>query len=970
MFINKITLYNFRIFKGKHTFDLSDKNIVIIEGPNGHGKSTIFDAMNWAISGIIPRYSGSNEYQQFNYIVNSTEYLNGTKEAYVELTIANSTESFIIKRCIKKDGSTKLFINNENVGVREGGNLITNKLLKDNKRKYISNLSTIIESNLILSQETLEEFIRGNKPSERYLKLEQILGLKKYGQSFSDYLKDLKKACNTEKAELEKLINIEKNKKEILKTEYNEKSLQYIREGNYSKDNILSHANTFLKEINILQKFKDYSLINNISIDEYNLFHNIEEDLNIIFRNIESYKDEIHSMDIPFSNNILDYQIKSTEKKIDNLNDRINKRNKGVNKITIQINNLEKLISNKVLLDNNKKNKLDIEKKIDEFENKILSISKNIDLNTRHLDTNFIEKFIETYNNHSKLLEQLRVTEIFLTKKVYLEDLTNKKENVLGNLSKTNKEINELNLKIKELDSQIRKLSNNKESKMLSYVQNIIQEIQIYIQDKNKNYCLVCGSQYDTPKDLQQSIKKQIEKSNTSISKLQMKINESKYLKEKAEYEYNALKIECTNYTKDENLLTQKIDNLKKELISIQSNNEIINDSYDNIRQKIINYENYINDYKLKYEIVKKIKILLNNKNNLYHQLSEINHSINDLEYINKNLNFNSFDEKQLKWKINISQNYKEKAIKEIETLKKEFNVYQNKLKILNYHKEKVIKIHQEVRLIFCNKNFIDNNINNLEISSILDQLIIKLQNHIKNCKRVLNDIGKYLNQKELLMLEENIKEYKIKIMEIENKLSDYNIKTEELDSLIDYHKHFQSSLINEYIDSISMYINKYFRQISPHSYCNYINLFAKKNELYILLSESKISSNEIQQNLENLSTYTNASLTLSAAQSTILAMSIFLALNETQNSTKLKLIAIDDPFQNLDDINVFSFIDVIDNLITTGNQQIFISTHDSDFSKLIRRKVNINETNCAYIKMNSYTKNKIDLTSEQYTYE
>ena len=52
---------------------------------------------------------------------------------------------------------------------------------------------SFIESTLILSQENLEEFVRGNKPTERYSKLEQILGLTRYGQDFKDYLQGLKK---------------------------------------------------------------------------------------------------------------------------------------------------------------------------------------------------------------------------------------------------------------------------------------------------------------------------------------------------------------------------------------------------------------------------------------------------------------------------------------------------------------------------------------------------------------------------------------------------------------------------------------------------------------------------------------------------------------------------------------------------------------------------------------------------------
>ncbi|KAA0810485.1 SMC family ATPase, partial [Bacillus sp. AY2-1] len=162
----------------------------------------------------------------------------------------------------------------------------------------------------------------------------------------------------------------------------------------------------------------------------------------------------------------------------------------------------------------------------------------------------------------------------------------------------------------------------------------------------------------------------------------------------------------------------------------------------------------------------------------------------------------------------------------------------------------------------------------------------------------------------------------------------------------------------------LSLVINNYFRQISPHSYFNYINLITKRNELFILLKDTQIGEEDIEADIENS---TNASLTLSAAQSTILAMSIFLALNKSQNWSKLNVIGIDDPFQNLDDINAYSFIDVISNLVAMKDRQVLISTHDSDFARLSIRKLNLSPDDYAYIKIKSYTREAIEIQSEQY---
>lgn len=50
----KMFIHNFRIFNGLYELDFNNKDLIIISGPNGNGKSTIFDSIQWCLTGKIP----------------------------------------------------------------------------------------------------------------------------------------------------------------------------------------------------------------------------------------------------------------------------------------------------------------------------------------------------------------------------------------------------------------------------------------------------------------------------------------------------------------------------------------------------------------------------------------------------------------------------------------------------------------------------------------------------------------------------------------------------------------------------------------------------------------------------------------------------------------------------------------------------------------------------------------------------
>ncbi len=78
-------------------------------------------------------------------------------------------------------------------------------------------------------------------------------------------------------------------------------------------------------------------------------------------------------------------------------------------------------------------------------------------------------------------------------------------------------------------------------------------------------------------------------------------------------------------------------------------------------------------------------------------------------------------------------------------------------------------------------------------------------------------------------------------------------------------------------------------------------------------------------------------SYTLSSGQLSATVVSLMLVLNIVYNKSKLGTILIDDPLQTMDEINSHSLIELLKH--NFGDQQIILSTHENEYSKLFRYK-------------------------------
>lgn len=136
MKINKIILYNFNSFEGMNEFDFTspdeDKNIILIGGKNGAGKTSLFTAIKIALYGPLAfGYVGINPHyvSKIKDCINFNAFQTDKVQAKVELTISLMIErevrEFILTR--EWDYSGQKLI--ENYSVSESGKPLGNREL-------------------------------------------------------------------------------------------------------------------------------------------------------------------------------------------------------------------------------------------------------------------------------------------------------------------------------------------------------------------------------------------------------------------------------------------------------------------------------------------------------------------------------------------------------------------------------------------------------------------------------------------------------------------------------------------------------------------------------------------------------------------------------------------------------------------------------------------------------------------------
>ncbi|GAA0127962.1 SMC family ATPase [Methanococcus maripaludis] len=798
MIIKNIKMENFR--SHRNTSINFNKGITSIIGQNGSGKSSIFQAMNFAL--FAPR---GNNFRIENLMQQ------GSASFSVELEFEMMGNSYLVKRKrFQNKTDDKLYVN---------GKLNAESASEINKKmEEILEIDNSVFSNAIyIKQGEIANLIQMT-PRDRKEVIGKLLGIEKYEKA-SEKMNIVKKSYEEMLFKLEGeliqepeiLENLEKLKNEVSESEILKeeilKKYENLEKLKLEKNSeLIQMEEKFAENNHLKENLKDViSEIKNIHLEIQNFKNSLSlvvEESKTLSENEENYKKYLElELNIKELNNKLishksDYESYNKLKTIEE-------------SLIKELNNLEESLKN------NEKNPDELKENLKENDEKILILDK---IKEKIKELEFIEKQIYEIKIHKKTVETL-----FDSVKIYddsiktFEELKSKK-NSYENL-------------LKEKFDLEKKLQNETEekTKLISELTDL-KKIEEKINLENKF------------KEKYEDLSEKIDKLNEIVLKKESKISETKNSKaelEKTKDSCHVCRSKISEEKKQELLekYNSEIENEKLSTESLKKQLEIILNKKEQIKVKL----NEIDSFKLKYGELKEKKNYslkveesiiettgklnelaekISEYSSLNDEISLIENKLKDLEKDYKNYNYSSQfltknDESEfLNKKLELSKIIGDYDSSKIENEKKSLENLKDELKNIIYNLEREINLKTELKniqndisskigIVECyvkweaEKSDFENKLSECKenYEKYMESLAV-LKNYSKTYSVEINNLNEFLNQKiaEKQQFCEKLLETRT---EIEKNIQTVNYNPE----LHENAKRFFENILNEFND-------------------------------------------------------------------------------------------------------------------------------------------------------------------------
>jgi exonuclease SbcC len=798
MIIKNIKMENFR--SHRNTSINFNKGITSIIGQNGSGKSSIFQAMNFAL--FAPR---GNNFRIENLMQQ------GSASFSVELEFEMMGNSYLVKRKrFQNKTDDKLYVN---------GKLNAESASEINKKmEEILEIDNSVFSNAIyIKQGEIANLIQMT-PRDRKEVIGKLLGIEKYEKA-SEKMNIVKKSYEEMLFKLEGeliqepeiLENLEKLKNEVSESEILKeeilKKYENLEKLKLEKNSeLIQMEEKFAENNHLKENLKDViSEIKNIHLEIQNFKNSLSlvvEESKTLSENEENYKKYLElELNIKELNNKLishksDYESYNKLKTIEE-------------SLIKELNNLEESLKD------NKKNPDELKENLKENDEKILILDK---IKEKIKELEFIEKQIYEIKIHKKTVETL-----FDSVKIYddsiktFEELKSKK-NSYENL-------------LKEKFDLEKKLQNETEekTKLISELTDL-KKIEEKINLENKF------------KEKYEDLSEKIDKLNEIVLKKESKISETKNSKaelEKTKDSCHVCRSKISEEKKQELLekYNSEIENEKLSTESLKKQLEIILNKKEQIKVKL----NEIDSFKLKYGELKEKKNYslkveesiiettgklnelaekISEYSSLNDEISLIENKLKDLENDYKNYNYSSQfltknDESEfLNKKLELSKIIGDYDSSKIENEKKSLENLKDELKNIIYNLEREINLKTELKniqndisskigIVECyvkweaEKSDFENKLSECKenYEKYMESLAV-LKNYSKTYSVEINNLNEFLNQKiaEKQQFCEKLLETRLKI---EKNIQTVNYNPE----LHENAKRFFENILNEFND-------------------------------------------------------------------------------------------------------------------------------------------------------------------------
>lgn len=794
MKIKEVQISNFRAFNElkSSTFNfINDKNeisdLISIYAPNGFGKTSFYDAVEWGVTGKIERFDLVGDFEKTRKEnkkggnKNILQHIGTTENGFVNVITENSTFTEKI---------TTTEYNHKKIP--------RNKFFKD----------------VVLSQEMIDNFLKEQTAEERYNKfVESYPEVTKYNNTYKNLVSLLNYIAQETK-------RLEKDKKNI-----EDKQLDIDFELEFKKFDQINEAIKFLKinqeSIDLIEKetFDDtlYDILTSLVKSRLILLELELDAKKIRIGNIQIARDGDESNN---NNNggVLNY-LDNKEKLAD-----FDLRIKEIKNIISLIEDKEKVQAEH----NNLKEKLSKEQI---SQNEFLSIEKKI-------DTYF--NILRQITEHEKRIIELNEETLKIeAENTFTTDKINRSQNEIKQLQESQKQYQDKITELPQQKSKFELAGNNipslqkevtEATNSITTKQNKLNDLQQKISQLNhyENYIendlnlLMVLDEFKNQKDVIEEQIRSIDKINVQKSELveiENKINrQNQFNDELKEYIARGLDIISKNNSTDCPLCRQKYESfevLSNRIVENKIFDEQLKENLTNklkieghinkINEKIsLNNEKlkkYLNDLKQPFEaehadITKEIKKLSFQKDEKNKELNNFQIDYNaTILFFNNEFNVDAFEEKTLK-QIEVLNS-------RINELNKTINL--NTLK-LNENQTQLVSNNQNIEVI-------KKAINDLKFIEEYNTVINFFKHILKS-----NEVTKILFEAEKQKLEQvisalkiNIEEKQFSINELEIKLSSYSLskedylsKLKELDSL--------KSLASKIYENFENFIRTEFR--------------------------------------------------------------------------------------------------------------------------------------------------------------
>ncbi len=1004
--IKEIDIKAFRAYKDVQKFDFLHRNsgnvadLVAIYAPNGYGKTSFFDAVEWAITGTIERLEIGKAIKE--EVKNEEGYIlknKDTNEEYGTVTIISEDNDIFCVNTKKKKGKMKSDF--------KPGDVINNS---PELRTIVDEKETFCTTNLLAHNKItgfLQDYTAQDKTKELRVMWDE--------NNYSEILSDIVELYNElEKTKKQLSLDISKDEKELEKYTYeNNQSDRVVKallnyEIKYDKhfmnndflniDELIVLFDQYYedsqkkredkeKESNDIENLlKDYSVFEenqkkecllqkrkveyDKAIDVWNKIEQIKnreekitkeiDQLKYLLNNLKEFYGYIEQMHLnmvelgDIENKKIEYERQKiyVEGRIRDLNEKISTNNTILQTLQVKEDSLKKdyyeYNSNELKKEKYKrlidKATYILEQRTNRIQEWSLHIEQ-IDLflvgkfGIGFLYNVFSDEIFDKYNSITKLKDEKKLlaenTNILESSRKKLVDVVDKiqqlaikgrdiiiekkqRECPLCHMEYQNYDellnrisvATEENIELARIDEQVQK-NKEREGKIDEELNGLVEEINSQIISIRNTYEEKCIKENKKVKRLQMVIERWGKNQNTAI-------NVCKVLEER--YQQENFDISIHDQLKNsEQKIEEEREKIKKDIEEVLNSVEKEKTQKKDLEQKIQVYE------------LKSLEIKESNKNiNSNEMYIKVKECIEEKEFWDSKYNYIEMQ--------SIIDAYRNQLVDEQYTLNKELiNCNLEELYSKEEYLSKLNECHKEINEL------------QVEISSYLrrcerlvstvdkEQLlrqINELNNSLKDLLEIIDE--KIENEKSIRRELNELREQRMWISKkksVESKkgyLKHLSKRIEKLQESKNYVENYIVNTTNEYFNSDI--INQIYSKIDPHPTMKHIKFITEKDKAG--LKTRIYTYDEYEVNKMSPVVY------LSSAQVNILSLCIFLSKVLSEKNTTFNTIFIDDPIQHLDGINLLSFIDVLRTITTDLGRQIIISTHNEQFYKLLKVKM------------------------------